>query len=475
MADIRHRKRYRCHHAQEASEIPPEDVVCGVTVDEQRSTSFAGFDAKSEADQRTYFLSNADQGAPWRLGGATASTWLQSKRLGGDRLARAVRRGQLQALFRVPERCRGSEAALLVANVIFLESPAGVGYSYDPTGVYVTNDTKTTEDNYLAVLDFFEKFPEFKENEFYITGESYAGVYIPLLVRRFLHDSRGVNLKGFAIGNGALDYELHGKGIIFFGYYHALFGDDLWDQITSNCCNNSISKDTCDFGWTTTDPACTEPVSIAYDIYLNRGLNLYNLYVPCGTVEGLPTSLSSRHPEVTSQYASKELLRKILRLPTSMEKTNSASPNCYNQDHLLLYYNRRDVIEALHVEESPLRWVPCTDTLNYTQQYETVREVVRELIDSDRLRALIYNGDVDMACPFLSNGWFVRSLGVTPTSVYKMWHTGTAIPVISGFVQTFTKNVTFATVLGAGHKAPMDKPAEALHMITNFLSQTPLE
>ncbi|KAK8788129.1 hypothetical protein V5799_022094 [Amblyomma americanum] len=362
-----------------------------------------------------------------------------------------------------------------VANVIFLESPAGVGYSYDPTGVYVTNDTKTTEDNYLAVLDFFEKFPEFKENEFYITGESYAGVYIPLLARRFLHDSRGVNLKGFAIGNGALDYELHGKGIIFFGYYHALFGDDLWDQITSNCCNNSISKDTCDFGWTTTDPACTEPVSIAYDIYLNRGLNLYNLYVPCGTVEGLPTSLSSRHPEVTSQYASKELLRKILRLPTSMEKTNSASPNCYNQDHLLLYYNRRDVIEALHVEESPLRWVPCTDTLNYTQQYETVREVVRELIDSDRLRALIYNGDVDMACPFLSNGWFVRSLGVTPTSVYKMWHTGTAIPVISGFVQTFTKNVTFATVLGAGHKAPMDKPAEALHMITNFLSQTPLE
>ena len=33
-------------------------------------------------------------------------------------------------------------------------------------------------DNYDALVSFFEGFPEFKDNEFYITGESYAGQYI---------------------------------------------------------------------------------------------------------------------------------------------------------------------------------------------------------------------------------------------------------------------------------------------------------
>ncbi|EEC19639.1 serine carboxypeptidase, putative [Ixodes scapularis] len=37
-----------------------------------------------------------------------------------------------------------------VANVIFLEAPAGVGFSYDPSGDYHTNDDQTADDNYLA-------------------------------------------------------------------------------------------------------------------------------------------------------------------------------------------------------------------------------------------------------------------------------------------------------------------------------------
>ncbi|CAN8004453.1 unnamed protein product, partial [Ixodes hexagonus] len=78
------------------------------------------------------------------------------------------------------------KASTFVANVLFLEAPAGVGYSYDPTGVYVTDDTQTADDNYLAVLDFFEKYPEYKQNDFYVSGESYAGVYVPTLTLKLL-------------------------------------------------------------------------------------------------------------------------------------------------------------------------------------------------------------------------------------------------------------------------------------------------
>ncbi|XP_049514316.1 lysosomal protective protein-like [Dermacentor silvarum] len=362
------------------------------------------------------------------------------------------------------------QLSFAIANVIFLEAPAGAGYSYDPTGNNATDDYKTTEDSYQAILDFFFKFPQFRENEFYVTGESYAGVYVPLLTQRLLlSNPPGINLKGYAIGNGAVDFELYGKAILFFAYYHGLLGDDLWNEITSNCCNGTVSKETCDFSWHTHEPSCVDPVNIAYDIVLKSGLNVYNLYVPCDIIKQPRELLSRRHPEVTSQYATKQLLTKMLGMPTS---NLFETPNCYNQDNLFLYYNRRDVIEALHVEQSPHMWVPCSKTLNYTQQHLTMREVVQQLAESGRLRGLIYHGDVDMACPFLGGEWFVRSLGYEPTSQYKMWYVG---PDIAGFVQTFSKDITFVTVKGAGHMVPMDKSEESLKMISNFLSGSSFE
>nr|XP_050024146.2 lysosomal protective protein-like [Dermacentor andersoni] len=354
-----------------------------------------------------------------------------------------------------------------VANIIFLESPAGVGFSYDPTGNYASDDTKTTRDNYLAVLDFFDKYPQFKQNDFYIAGESYAGVYVPLLAQLFLQNPRGINLKGYAVGNGALDMELLGNSIMFFGYYHGLFGHRLWKELTTNCCNGSISQETCDFGWSTKDPACVEPARKANYIVLNSGLNVYNLYDPCSYNQS-SWSLALRYPETTMHYATRWLMSRFFKRPTT--SFNMVSPKCIDQDRLQLYFNRRDVIKALHVEESPLQWYPCNLAINYTEQYTTMREVVQDLAESGQLKALVYNGDVDMACNFLGGDWFVNSLGYEPTSEYRMWHVG---QVIAGFVQNFEHDVIFVTVKGSGHMVPLDKAQESLHMISNFLSGTP--
>ena len=52
-----------------------------------------------------------------------------------------------------------------------VESPAGVGFSYstDPGVDYVTNDDQTATDNYNFLVQFFSYYPEFKQNDFYIT------------------------------------------------------------------------------------------------------------------------------------------------------------------------------------------------------------------------------------------------------------------------------------------------------------------
>jgi len=50
------------------------------------------------------------------------------------------------------------------------------GYSFTRSNDgYARNETVVGEDLYNALLQFFQLFPDLQKNEFYVTGESYAG------------------------------------------------------------------------------------------------------------------------------------------------------------------------------------------------------------------------------------------------------------------------------------------------------------
>jgi carboxypeptidase C (cathepsin A) len=62
-----------------------------------------------------------------------------------------------------------------VANMVFIESPAGVGFSYaENTDDYTTGDSQTAIDNYNTIQAFMKRFPEYSANDLYITSESYG-------------------------------------------------------------------------------------------------------------------------------------------------------------------------------------------------------------------------------------------------------------------------------------------------------------
>ena len=97
------------------------------------------------------------------------------------------------------------------SNLLFLDSPAGVGLSQNDDQKFVYNDANTADDNLRAMVYFFEKkFPSYKEKDFFITGESYAGKYIPDLALRIhtynKNAAKKISLKGLLIGNGVLDF-----------------------------------------------------------------------------------------------------------------------------------------------------------------------------------------------------------------------------------------------------------------------------
>ena len=89
---------------------------------------------------------------------------------------------------------------------MFLESPAGVGFSYSNTTLdYSMNgDRKTAGDNYVFLLNWLRRFPEYKNRDFYVAGESYAGHYVPQLAHIILsHNKKAnktiINLKGIIV------------------------------------------------------------------------------------------------------------------------------------------------------------------------------------------------------------------------------------------------------------------------------------
>jgi serine carboxypeptidase-like clade 2 len=86
-----------------------------------------------------------------------------------------------------------------------LESPAGVGFSYSNTSSEngKSGDTKTAVDAYIFLLNWLERFPEYKGRDFFIAGESYSGHYVPELAAVIvaLHKLglSSMNLKGIFV------------------------------------------------------------------------------------------------------------------------------------------------------------------------------------------------------------------------------------------------------------------------------------
>jgi carboxypeptidase C (cathepsin A) len=113
------------------------------------------------------------------------------------------------------------------------------------------NDTSTAGDSYNFLLGFYSKFPELKANPFYITGESYAGIYIPMLAD-LISQRRGVNLEGMAIGNscwgtavGTCGFRLEQK-MILTKFYHGkgLISDSQYSQVLTACKMSSSHQPT---------------------------------------------------------------------------------------------------------------------------------------------------------------------------------------------------------------------------------------
>ena len=86
-------------------------------------------------------------------------------------------------------------------DVLYVDQPAGTGFSVASSpDAYATNQDDVAEAFSAFLANFYRAYPDARTKQLWLTGESYAGKYLPAIAARFV--THGIPVAGVAIGNG---------------------------------------------------------------------------------------------------------------------------------------------------------------------------------------------------------------------------------------------------------------------------------
>ncbi|KAM7516706.1 hypothetical protein LguiA_006289 [Lonicera macranthoides] len=343
----------------------------------------------------------------------------------------------------------------ILANLLFLETPAGVGFSYSnrSSDLMDTGDRRTAKDSLQFLIRWMERFPRYKNREVYITGESYAGHYVPQLAREILNynvnSKHKINLKGFMVGNAVTDNYYDNLGTVTYWWSHAMISDKTYKQLLN----------TCDFRRQKNSNECESMYTYAMDQEFGN-IDQYNIYAPpCNNSDG------------SNSHNSRQTIR-LPHRPHHIFRQISGYDPC-TEKYAETYYNRPDVQKALHANTTriPYKWTACSEVLNrnWNDTDVSILPIYRELIAAG-LRVWVFSGDVDSVVPVTATRYSLAQLKLTTKTPWYPWYVKKQV---GGWTEIY-EGLTFATVRGAGHEVPLFKPRAALQLLRSFLRGDPL-
>jgi len=351
-----------------------------------------------------------------------------------------------------------------VANMLFLESPSGVGFSYSDTkSDYYTGDYQTAQDSVEFLADFFAIFTEFANHTLYIAGESYGGHYVPNLANALYQSNLEgkrmfFNIQGFAAGNPWTVAPIDNQGAAFYWWSHALNTLDTYNGIVANC-NFSFIGPLFDADETkgVNNQLCNKYCDIAMQQMGN--INIYDIYND--------VCLSNQEKQLLKHLAGASTPFARIAQNRLGSSVNNITLDACVEEHMATYLNFPEVQAAIHA--IPTNWVQCSTILHYSREdlLTSMFPVYEQLLATD-LRKLIYSGDVDAIVPYTGTRTWIYDLNLTTLADWTPWLDLTN--QTGGYVTKFSHDLTFATVRQAGHMAPYTQPLRALQLFTAFLN-----
>lgn len=288
------------------------------------------------------------------------------------------------------------------------------------------SEEDVAEDMAIFLKGFVEQNPEFSGRDFYITGESYAGHYVPAIAYHLETVATDVplNLKGIAIGNGLTDPFAQYPAYAEFSYENDLVGKKTYEamKLGLKACQGLIYESQHDHDGLKAQVVTLEFCSLISELPalgnpVNPRFNVYDIREPC-----------------------------------------DAPPLCYDFSQSDEFLNRSDVQEVLGV--SGRKWIEC-DQLVHTfllgDWMHNLMPKVGWMLDNTDLEVLVYSGDKDWICNWRGGeAWTAATKWASEKEFneasYEKWNVDNEA---AGEMRQFG-NLHFLRVFDAGHMVPMD-------------------
>ncbi|XP_027347184.1 serine carboxypeptidase-like 50 [Abrus precatorius] len=314
-----------------------------------------------------------------------------------------------------------------IFGLLFLDNPIGTGFSVASTPEEIPTDQSTVAKHlFAAITRFIQLDPVFKNRPIYITGESYAGKYVPAIGYYILQKnanlkvSERVNLAGVAIGDGLTDPVAQVVTHAANAYYVGLINERQ---------KNELEK------------AQLEAVRMAQ--------------------KGNWSEATDARNEVL------DMLQNMSGLATLYDYTRKEP---YQSDLVEQFLNITEVKKALGVNESFVYEI-CSDIVGaalHADVMKSVKYMVEHLVR--KTRVLLYQGQYDVQDGVVQAEAWVKTMKWEGIVEYlnaerKIWKVNGEL---AGYVQNW-KSLTNVVVLGAGHVLPTDQPLNSLAMIEDWV------
>jgi cathepsin A (carboxypeptidase C) len=336
------------------------------------------------------------------------------------------------------------------AHVLWLDQPAGVGYSYGE--MTDTNEEMISEDAYYFLQGFFKTHPEYSQNPLFIVGESYGGHYAPAIAHKiWLKNKKSSGgeglihliLGGLAVGNGLTNPIEQYKWYPEMAYNNS-HGIKTVSESTYDAMTSAVDK-------------CVELIQACNngDSFVNS-FACQTAFVICNASETAPYQMSGLNPY-------------------DIRKECGDHPLCYDFSNIETFLNLDSTKEALHISKKSHEWHTCNMGINLKFHVDWMKDFspyVKDLLN-DEIPVLIYAGDVDFICNYLGNKAWTLGLDWKHGDEFRSvdeheWGSSDDGTSAAGLVRT-AKGFTFMQVYDAGHMVPTDQPSVALAMIKNFI------
>ncbi|KAF9471362.1 alpha/beta-hydrolase [Pholiota conissans] len=233
-----------------------------------------------------------------------------------------------------------------LSHVLWVEQPVGTGFSQGaPT---ISNDDELGEQLMGFLIQFLEVFGELKGKNLWLTGESYAGFYVPYIANWIYEHPIGLDLslKGIWIADPSLSYNLVQQEIPALRFVQANknlfpFNSSFWAQL------QQIS-DEC-----------------GYTDYLDK----FVTYPPTGQLPLVATNGTFTVIPSCRMHSPIQRAIGVLNPVFDVYRVSDTWPNLWSvlgfprSTQEFIYFNRTDVQDTIHAPH--INWQSCTDNSVY--------------------------------------------------------------------------------------------------------------